>query len=383
MRRTLLAAAGRRGFTPVGGGPVTHGEQLTADHVGPWALQGTSAGGEDIEVMTTPGRGFWRTDTDAEYVPAQDYVYDNDPANKGGVVPSGGLTIDGVDYPAGTLVCQFRQFVGDFYAAGVTGPGLLFRGCSFRVAPLDAPGYLNSSVWPGTDALSLHYCEWGGTGPADNQRGGLMKIYGSSGGVFYRCYSSWTPGPLQINTHNYSVVECFFEKIEFYFGETGPDGVAGGSDVYHINGIFCNGGELNIRMLRNNVRVASPDSSGRTVNQTDCIALFQDFGTFPGTGTNPAIPGLGIDSTSTGYEIRDNLVGGGGYPFYSGKNAGTDADSVNNVQVIGNKVTTAYWPNGGAQGIDGAPPVWGTFGNVWSDNTWADGPNAGVTIPAP
>lgn len=73
-------------------------------------------------------------------------------------------------------------------------------------------------------------------------------------------------------------------------------------------------------------------------------------------------------------------MGGTGYCMYAGKNAGSPADSVNSMVMTGNKVTTQYYPNGGSYGALAAYPVWGTLGNVWSNNTWADGPNVGLPI---
>ena len=54
--------------------------------------------------------------------------------------------------------------------------------------------------------------------------------------------------------------------------------------------------------------------------------------------------------------------------------------TVVNYLYSGNKTTTiGTWPNGGAFGPIAWEPVWGTYGDVKSNNTWADGPNAGLT----
>ena len=101
--------------------------------------------------------------------------------------------------------------------------------------------------------------------------------------------------------------------------------------------------------------------SGNTLlnplSQTACIYLHPPY-----TFTNCAISG--------------NLLAGGDYPLYLGGSASTGILVENNV------VSTMYFPTGGYFGpvYTSSPPVWGSSGNVWSGNTWYDGPNAGVTI---
>jgi hypothetical protein len=78
--------------------------------------------------------------------------------------------------------------------------------------------------------------------------------------------------------------------------------------------------------------------------------------------------------------ITNNLLGGAGFPIYCG-----DASSTG-FQIENNVFTTAYFPASGYYGTvfnTTALPLWGTSSNVFSGNTWWDGPNAGNTIPAP
>jgi len=44
-----------------------------------------------------------------------------------------------------------------------------------------------------------------------------------------------------------------------------------------------------------------------------------------------------------------------------------------------------YYPASGffGPGYTSSPPVFGSSGNIWSGNTWYDGPNAGLAITAP
>ena len=74
--------------------------------------------------------------------------------------------------------------------------------------------------------------------------------------------------------------------------------------------------------------------------------------------------------------ISNNLLGGTGYILYP------PGPVSQNVTFTNNQVTTRYFPNGGSYGVVYKPqqPSWGTNGNTWSGNTWADGPKAGTTI---
>ena len=343
---------------------VTHGGELTTARV---ALEGLGLLSAVLTTPVLPLRGYWRFDNPDEFAPTSTYVYDNNPLNKGGVVPAGGMTIDGYPVPAGTRVVQFRDFsAGDFFASGST--SFLFRGCRIR-GTNRAPGYFNCSSLAGR--LSLGYCDLGGLSAADLAYNEVpVKIASSGGGVIYRNRISYTTTGLQINTGGYDVIENHISDLAYFYGPNPPPGE---STDKHLNGITVNGGEPCIRILRNNITLPSPDGAGRQINQTDAISFFQDFGTFPGTGTNS-------DGTQ-GYRVLDNYVGGGGVCIYAGRNAGKAASTVNNMVMTGNKVTTRWWAQGGAVGPVTAQPPWGSQGNVWSGNTWADGANAGQTIP--
>lgn len=341
--------------------PITHGEQLTMSMTG-YAGLGLLA--SDISSTATPGRGYFRADTPLEFTPNQPYVYDNNPSNKGGIVPAGGLTIDGIDVAAGTYVVQFQEFSSDFYMTASN--SFVFRGCKMRWGNR-APGFWNTTAgWTGK--MYVGYCDLGGTSALDadyNEVG--VRITSGAGGAIYRNYISYTATGIQLNTHNYDLTENYIEKVSYYYGPNPPPGE---STDKHLNGITLNGGENCVRILRNNIVIANPDEAGRIINQTDCISFFQDFGDFPGTGQNS-------DGTY-GYRVLDNYVGGTGYCFYAGMNPGFPTTSVQNMHLAGNKVTTSVYPNGGANGAIAAVPVWGSYGNTKTNNTWADGPNAGT-----
>lgn len=160
------------------------------------------------------------------------------------------------------------------------------------------------------------------------------------------------------------IIENFIEKITYFYGDPGPPGESGGK---HLNGISLNGGQTNALLLRNKVLLQSPDEAGHTINQTDCVYFKQEPGKFPGTGTN-------VDG-SRGYLVKDNYLGGGGYVIYAGWDAsyGTPTPgSLQNMQIVGNQITTQWWPNGGSGGPLAHEPTWGTYGNVKSNNTFAE-----------
>ena len=99
------------------------------------------------------------------------------------------------------------------------------------------------------------------------------------------------------------------------------------------------------------------------MSQTDAVSFFQDFGTFPGTGTN-------IDG-SIGYQVRDNALAGGAYTIYAGRHRGAPADSVQNMVITGNKFSRQWWPRGGKYGVISAGAAWGSHGNIYDNNTFA------------
>lgn len=336
-----------------GGGitTITHGSQLTSAMTGPGAL-----GISSWEVMALPGRGYWRGDTPLEFSLASAYTYNNNLANKGGVVPAGGVAIDGFTVPAGVIVVQFRDFsAGNFYLT--SSQNYLFRGCRFR-GPSVSIGYFNCDP-AHTGFLRLHFNDLGGLGSASGDSNNVpIDIKAASGLVIYRNRIQFTTTGIQWNiAAPTDIIENFISDLTT-FGTTA-----------HLNGIMSNGGETCCRILRNNVVIQHPDTSGRDVSQTDCIGFFQDFGAFPGTGTNT--------DSSVGYFVDSNYVGGTGYCFYAGVNPGKPPTSVNNLKFTNNLVTTSVFSTGGSFGPITAEPPWTSQGNAATNNKWNDGTNVG------
>jgi parallel beta-helix repeat protein len=123
-----------------------------------------------------------------------------------------------------------------------------------------------------------------------------------------------------------------------------------GSACDHFNGIQLGAG-TGSKMTINHNTIFNPYS------QTDAIMLAND------------------DGPQTNRTITNNLLAGGGYSFYG--SGGPDGQATN-IIFTGNRFSTRYYPNSGYWG-----PVahWkASSGNVWTNNTWIDGPKAGLPV---
>lgn len=366
LQRTKHSSGGGGGLRT-----ITHGEQLLTSDVGPWALQGVAKGGESLLTITASQMNDrlsnWPGNGHPSWIPNQPYTYNNLSNNHGGIVPAGGLTIDGFFVPAGTYVAQFCDFSasgliveGDCGGAYPPFSGLLLRGCRWR-AVSNSVGLINENGQSSGGKFWIHHNDLGGFNSQTSSYCEIpIKTYLAPTQT-YRNYISYTTTGIQtVGFAGTAVLENFIERLTT-FNTNGP----------HLNGVTFNGGDPCARVERNHIVVQTPEDNGsnKDVNQTDCISFFQDFGDFQGTGTNS-------DGT-TGYRVIDNYIGGTGYCFYAGMNGGKPATSVKNMYVTGNKVTTSVYSNGGSFGPIAATPSWGSYGNVNTNNTWADGPNTG------
>jgi hypothetical protein len=267
------------------------------------------------------------------------------------------MTIDGFAVPGGTWVAQFNDF-GDqaIIVAGSNGgrssnlPGIVFRGSRWR-GKSTAPGFLNIYQGSNTNVWVL-YCEAGGLGAGEDQSNEVpLKLTDdTTNSVYYRNYISYTSTAIQPGSPGPQIIENYIEKITLF------------NPLLHLNGISVNGGQTNALILRNKVLLQNPDDAGRAINQTTAIGFFQDFGGYPGTGKN-------LDGSS-GYLVKENYVGGGGYSIYAGGNR--SAGGILNMNLIGNQVTTQWWPRGGYWGPVAYEPIWGSNGNLKSNNTFAE-----------
>ena len=135
-----------------------------------------------------------------------------------------------------------------------------------------------------------------------------------------------------------------------YIHDLGFPCPAGDPNCGHFNGIQLGSGTGPLMTIDNNT-IFIPAQT------TDAIMLTND------------------DGPQTNRTITNNLLAGGGYTFYG---SGWSGGVATNIVFTGNRFSTIYYPNSGSFG-----PVahWQNApGNVWSDNTWTDGPNTGKPI---
>lgn len=196
-----------------------------------------------------------------------------------------------------------------------------------------------------TENVTIDQNEIYGPSATNNCSDGIRDIYGDSDSVTITrndisyCQSG-------INHFNQGGV-----IRDNYIWGIGQGSCSGGNvDCGHWNGIQLGAGAGPLMIIDHNT-ILNPSTG------TDALMLAND------------------DGPQANRTITNNLLGGGGYTFYG---AGGASVAPKNIVFTGNQFTTRYFPNSGSFG-----PVahWqaGT-GNVWSNNTWADGPRAGQPV---
>jgi hypothetical protein len=362
-------------ISAIPGGAVSHGDQLTIAKVGPWAVQGVSKGSETLTTLNTTQLAerlsTWPTDGRPSWIPGTNYVYNNNPSNHGGVVPSGGMIIDGYNIPAGTWVAQFYDMSassviisGDNSGTSAAWPGVVFRGCRMR-GKYGAPGWWNNNGQSNNGTVWLMYCDAGGDvqgGPSSNMCESIFESHQESGHNVIRCYLSVATTLVFMRNNGDACIENYGEFVQDFTDSS-----------KHLNGIGNSGSQTSTTWLRNHLVLGKVTGSTQL---TDVIQMAADDGGYPGNGTCP-ITGL------SGYQIRDNYLGGAAYTLQLGQDkANTTQASVQNVVVVGNKFTTSLYADSGENGLGYKGPInWANQG-TWSNNIWADGPNVGQTIPS-
>jgi len=131
------------------------------------------------------------------------------------------------------------------------------------------------------------------------------------------------------------------------------------ADGDHINGVSVGGGDTLSLLVQGNTILDNYD-------QTDAIALFQDFGP---------------EANKT---INDNLLAGGSYSLYGGGPNGCTGpatapkcDPSSNIVVTNNVFSTMFFSDGGTFGPVANFNSQGS-GNVWQHNVW-DGTNTAIS----
>jgi hypothetical protein len=186
------------------------------------------------------------------------------------------------------------------------------------------------------------------SGP-DRLEVGIKDVYGDAvGTTIVNSDISHTSTAIQISN---GVVEGNYIHD---FGLTAGD---------HLNGISVGGGDLRSMLIKHNTVLDNYD-------QTDAIALFQDFGN---------------EENKT---ITDNLLGGGSYTVYGGgpneactrlgNSAGCFGPS-SNIIITNNRFAQSSFPQGGTFGYLSAFNPSGS-GNLFSGNVWD---KTGASVEAP
>jgi hypothetical protein len=367
-RGNSTAPGGGGGTMP--GGDITHGDQLTLSKVGPWAVQGVSQGSETLRTIS--GASSERVSNwhpRPSWIPGTTFdPLDLSNTNYGGIVGVDGVTLDGRTYAAGTYIVQNTNFSGNNSIiiegkAGTSGPfvGVVFRACRMRGYYL-APGFFgqNSQVVDGT--IAFHYCDAGGLDlvtPCEStyESSGLSSLDHM---LVLRCYVSRVTSGIFLRNNGDSLVETYMREVTDF-----------GNPAYHLNGCANSGGQTATLWLRNNMVLVKQTGSTQL---TDVIQFAADTGGYAGGGTN-------FFDGSSGYQVKDNYLGGANYTLQFGVDGGRGT-TMANCNVSGNKITTSLYTKGGESGLGyKGPATWGTSGNVWAaSNIWADGANSGVSI---
>ena len=397
---TVTARRMRRGARTITTGKQLRG-QLTGPgtHVGPNALLRSSSypaptaspGTGPLRNPAIPSGGWFNLNGSNEFNPTADdahngmacdnwasgpttaYAYNNNPANHGGIVPGGGLVIDGFPVAAGALVFQFMDLSagGPNLQNGVATGGVVFRGCRFRgYQDPSSSGFITVES-DCTVPLYIMYGDFGGVGidVTDQYSSNSLNSLATKALVAYRNYFSLHGTAIQPNGwaggsgEGCDVIENFMEKWVY--------NPAGGGD--HDNGVSASGGGWTcFRWLRNYIVIEATDANGLDLTQTDCMSIGSDGGASNlGTGTN-------ADGTG-GFQIRNNYCAGGSDSYYLGYNG---TNTVSGLNFASNLLSTSSWPDGGNSGaVSFVPPWTGTTPlNTKSGNLWADGPDAGTTF---
>ena len=155
----------------------------------------------------------------------------------------------------------------------------------------------------------------------------IKDIYGDSTGTVINADNIWNVGAgIQISEG--TVENNYVHNLGYNTGD-------------HVDGIFSDAGQAPLTIIHNTVF--------DQLNQTDAIALFEDFG-----------PQFNVT-------VTNNLVAGGDYAIYGGFNPGGAVPA--NIVITNNRISPLYFPNSGYYGTDAAVDA-GVNGNIWSGNIW-------------
>lgn len=123
----------------------------------------------------------------------------------------------------------------------------------------------------------------------------------------------------------------------------------------HVNGVTSDGGNTSPLVVRHNTIFVHRA-------QTDAVSLFETLG------------------AQANRLIADNLLAGGGYTIYGGRNHG--GPPTHNIRIVGNLISRVFYPHGGYYGQVATFNPKGR-GNAWRSNAWAGNSRHTVGTPIP
>lgn len=252
-----------------------------------------------------------------------------------------------------------------------TAHDITFRGCEVVGKATDLGGF---HVEQGAARITFEYCTVHAASPADNtlasyNNSRLQYAICSNGDytTVDHCNLYWCTETIQVNGTGTAVTNSYVHDMTYWSGANGP---GGGFTGDHSDCLMMNAGTDGVTITNNTLELLRHD--GTYLSQTSALALFQDFS--PSTGyTNVLIDG----------NLLAGPVGGGSW-MYAGHVLSQGGVAGSNVVVSNN----LYWdkpfssggaPRSGYVTVTSEQP-WGTNGNVWTNNTWYDGPNAGMAV---
>lgn len=303
------AASNLADFITINPGNITHGTQLTTSIVGPAGISISS-------LTTVPGGAF----TGA---PLSGW------GNLARTVATGGETIDGFWFPAGTVVLQGANISS---LITVSSGWLVIRGCKGGILA-------NHPSGNGGGAAAL-YCEI-----TSFSTGGFKDSQQPVASIVHRCYLPHN-GLENVYANNITVTESWIT----------PDPDTTGSD--HIDGIQTWGGQYYLNFSRNHLEFNAPYNS----SLSGLLAMYSD----------------GDQNGFSGYDhvmVNDNyfIINSTGIALHAPLGV-----PVSNMVVTGNRwkgaanATDLNYTNAVYRNPGQTMPNYKTGGNRWSDNHWTD-----------
>jgi hypothetical protein len=244
------------------------------------------------------------------------------------VLEGGGYLIEG---------CDFTLENGNSIISEL--PDATFQGCQVT------GGYSSNGIQLGTttSGTAFYYCAFSGLDGGEGKlANGVFNSTGpgaESGIIIDHCDFRWCRSCVQIFFDDMTITNNYFHDMGLN-AQDHVDCLIIGSSSVNLTGFTLTGNTLLNQLT-----------------QTSCISVTE-----------------GINDMT----VQGNLIAGGGYTIYSGYGPGTLSNNV----WTGNWFSTMYYPQGGYVGvIDNGPNLNFTEnGNMWADNYWYDGPNAGTLV---